>query len=283
MAIEPSILTIVLIILISFIVSAFGNLIGFGGGIFMVPILVTIFYYPLAIAVGSVMFSLIFSSLAATYFHRKGGHVDFKMGILLELPTMLGVVLGSFLLAYISAHRLEILFSVLVLLLGVSFWLKKEGSDQDSKSGLFYRMNQWRPSFLIENKAHHIAYRASIWMITFFGLMAGTLAGLFGIGGGFLKTPIMLKIFKMPVKIATATAMFMIIITSITGSASHYMQGHIVLSQAWPVLLGFTSGSIASHKLNIGINPEVIEKLIGLGLVLAALVMMANFVGAGAS
>jgi hypothetical protein len=37
------------------------------------------------------------------------------------------------------------------------------------------------------------------------------------------------------------------------------------------------------RKLNIGINPEVIEKLIGLGLVLAALVMMANFVGAGAN
>src|SRR5690606_32562078 len=116
-----------------------------GGGIFMVPILGTIFHYPLALAVGSAMFSLIFSSLMATYRLRRKGHVDFKMGILLEAPTMGGVILGSLLLSYISTAGLEILFSILVFILGLSFWLKKaKTGERYSKPDLFSRMNQWK-------------------------------------------------------------------------------------------------------------------------------------------
>jgi len=123
----------------------------------------------------------------------------------------------------------------------------------------------------------NLTYRASLWLILFFGLFAGTLAGLFGIGGGFLKTPIMLRVFKMPVKIATATALFMILITSITGSVSHFVQGHILLSHAWPVTIGFMGGAVAGNRLTPSIGDDVLERLIGLGLILAALVMFANF------
>ncbi|RQP17538.1 MAG: sulfite exporter TauE/SafE family protein [Parapedobacter sp.] len=275
---DPYIVTSLLIILIGFTVSSFGNLIGFGGGIFMVPILVTIFHYPLAIAVGSVMFSLIFSSLMATYRLRKEGHVDFKMGTLLEIPTMFGVILGSLLLSYLSTAGLEILFSVLVFILGLSFWLKKTTIEKASaKPDLFSRMNQWKPGLVIQHTKMNLTYRASLWLILFFGLSAGTLAGLFGIGGGFMKTPIMLKVFKMPVKVATATALFMILITSITGSISHYLQGHILFSHVWPVIIGFVGGAIAGNRLTPSVSDEVLERLIGLGLILAALVMFANF------
>lgn len=275
---DPYVVTSLLIVLIGFTVSSFGNLIGFGGGIFMVPILVTVFHYPLAIAVGSVMFSLIFSSLMATYRHRKEGHVDFKMGTLLEVPTMGGVILGSLLLSYLSTAGLEILFSVLVFVLGLSFWLKKAKTENASpKTDLFFRLNQWKPGWTVHHRTMNLTYRASFWLVLFFGLFAGTLAGLFGIGGGFLKTPIMLKVFKMPVKVATATALFMILITSITGSISHFVQGHILLSHAWPVTIGFVGGAIAGNRLTPSIGDDVLERLIGLGLILAALVMFANF------
>jgi len=274
----PYVITSLLVLLIGFMVSSFGNLIGFGGGIFMVPILVTVFHYPLSIAVGSVMFSLIFSSLMATYRLRKEGRIDFKMGILLEVPTMGGVIIGSLLLTYLSTAGLEILFSVLVFILGLSFWLKKTNpEDATSKRDLFYRMNQWKPGLVIQHKKTNVVYRASVGLILFFGLTAGTLAGLFGIGGGFLKTPIMLKVFKMPVKTATATALFMILTTSITGSVSHYLQGHIQLSYVWPVLLGFAGGALLGNRITPSASDEVLEKMIGLGLILASLVMFANF------
>jgi uncharacterized membrane protein YfcA len=137
-------------------------------------------------------------------------------------------------------------------------------------------MNKLKPRFIIKNKSHFVAYRASIWMVSFFGLLAGSLAGLFGIGGGFLKTPIMIKVFKMPVKIATATALFMIVITSTTGSISHYFQGNIDIEKAWPIILGFTLGAIAGQKMHVKANPKLIENLIGIGLIIAAAIMVFN-------
>ncbi len=273
-------LLLFLLIAISFLISIFGSIVGFGGGIFIVPILITIFHYKLDAAVGAAMISLIPSSLISTYLNRKNSNVDFKMGILLELPTIVGVVLGSMLLTYISAKRLEILFALMVLFLGLSFFVKLKKRD-NQEMGVFYRLNKLKPRFVIKNTAHFAAYRVSLYMVFVFGILSGTLAGLFGVGGGFMKTPIMLKVFKIPAKIAAATALFMIVITSITGSISHYIQGHIYLEKAWPIMLGFAIGAIVGHKLNTRIKSKTLEKMIGFSLILAALIMMSNFIITG--
>ncbi|MBX2941303.1 MAG: sulfite exporter TauE/SafE family protein [Cyclobacteriaceae bacterium] len=267
-------LFIPLLIIISLLISLFGSIVGFGGGIFIVPILITFFNYPLDAAVGATMVSLIPAAFMSTYFNQKEGNVDFKMGILLELPTMVGVVLGSILLSYISAQRLEIVFAMMVFIIGLSFFITPKKKDQNLR--MFYKLNKLKPRFIIKNEKKNVAYRASLYMISFFGLLAGTLAGLFGMGGGFMKTPVMIKVFRMPAKIATSTALFMIFITSITGSISHYYQGHIYFEKAWPVMLGFTMGAIVGHRMNTHIKVETLEKLIGVALTLAAMVMLFN-------
>ena len=272
---ETEIIITLILILISFTISMFGSVVGFGGGIFMVPILITVFSYPLTTAVGSVMISLLPSSLISTFLNRKEGYVDFKMGVLLEVPTIFGVFIGVLLLSYISAKHLEIIFAVLVLLLGFSFFINQKNKKSQ---GFFYRLNKLKPRYIIKNRSNHVAYRFSAWMVFVFGLMAGTLAGLFGIGGGLLKTPIMLKVFRMPAKIATATALFMIVITSTTGSISHYALDHIHLQSAWPIMFGFAAGALGGQQLNLKIKNSTLEKLIGMGLVLAGLVMMSNFI-----
>lgn len=268
------IFSISLLVLISMLIGSVGTLVGFGGGIFMVPILVSVFHYPLALAVGSVMLGLVPSSIVSTVLSSRAGNVDFKMGILLEIPTILGVLLGSSLLTWIPANQAEWVFSILIFVLGVSFLLRKKQKKRDSKS-VFDSWNQIPPKFLVKGREKGVMYPVSVWMLAFFGMAAGILAGLFGIGGGFLKTPIMIRVFKIPARISAATALFMIVITSITGSASHYLQGHMTLSNSWPVALGFTLGALLGRKLDLKMPEATLEKLIGLSLVLAALVMVA--------
>lgn len=267
----------IILICISLLISLFGSVVGFGGSIFMVPILITFFHFELDVAVGTAMVSLVPSSLISTYLNRKEGNVDFRMGVLLELPTMGGVVLGSLLLSYIAARNLEVLFVLMVLILGLSFFIKSK-KEKPKEAGVFYRLNKLKPRFVIRNKMNSVAYRASLYMVLIFGLLSGAIAGLFGVGGGFLKTPIMLKVFKIPAKIAAGTALFMIVVTSITGSVSHYIQDNIYFYKAWPVLVGFAFGALFGHKINNRIKSKNLEKLIGFALVTAAAVMMINFV-----
>jgi len=274
---QETIIVDLLIIAIGIIISLYGSIVGFGGGIFMIPVLVTVFRYDLPIAVGAMMVALLPSSLVSTFLHRKEGNVDFRVGLLLEAPTVIGVILGSFLLSYISAKRLEVVFALMVVVLGLTF-LKRKTQNKSKKSGIFYKLNKTKPKLIVKNHVHHLAYRISVWVVLFFGLLAGSLAGLFGIGGGFLQTPIMIKGFNMPVKVAAATSLFIIVITSITGIVSHYMQGNILLQSAWPIALGFTIGAVVGHKVNLNMKDEFVEKLIGTGLILAGLIMVSKFV-----
>lgn len=270
-------LVLILLIVISAVISLYGSLVGFGGGIFMVPILITFFNYPLHLAVGTCMISLVGSALISTYFNRKNSFVDFKMGTLLEIPTMIGVIGGSLLLTYIAADKLEYLFAAMVFFLGLSFFVKFS-KKHENKMNFFGRLNMLRPRMVIKNHKNFVAYRVSVVMLIFFGSISGILAGMFGVGGGFMKTPIMLKVFKIPPKIATATALFMIVITSITGSVSHYLQGHIEFNKSWPVILGFALGAFGGKKINTHLKDKTLEKMIGGGLLIAAVVMTANFV-----
>ena len=273
----PPELIIVLLIVISLIISLYGSLVGFGGGIFMVPILITFFNYPLNLAVGTCMVSLVGSAFISTYFNRKNSFVDFKIGTLLEVPTMIGVIAGSLLLSYIAADKLEYLFAAMVFFLGLSFFVKFN-KNNENKVGFFGKLNKLKPRMVIKNHKNFVAYRVSVVMLIFFGSVSGILAGLFGVGGGFMKTPIMLKVFKIPPKIATATALFMIVITSITGSISHYLQGHIDFNKSWPVILGFALGAFAGKKINTHLKDKTLENMIGGGLLVAAVVMTANFI-----
>ncbi|HLS30877.1 MAG TPA: sulfite exporter TauE/SafE family protein [Flavobacteriaceae bacterium] len=273
-----------LLVLIGLLISLYGSIVGFGGGIFMVPILVSVFGYGLDVAAGTAMISLVPSSIISTYLNRKKGQVDFKMGILLEVPTIAGVVLGSLILTYFSATGkllyLEVFFALMILVLGSTFFIGKD-TDKPKKEGFFYKLNKQKPALVIKNHLNFVAYRISLVMALFFGLVSGALAGLFGVGGGFMKTPIMLKVFKIPVKIAAATALFMIVITSISGSIMHGLQGHILIAKAWPVALGFTLGAIIGYKVNTHLNEAFLEKLIGVSLVSAGLMMILKFVVIG--
>ncbi len=275
-----SILTICSLIAISFLISLFGSIVGFGGGLFIVPLLVTLFHFNLGDAVGAVMISLIPSSAISTYLNSGKNSVDFKVGILLELPTIVGVILGSLFMAYITAKSIEVIFAFIVIILGLSFLVKFKPKKQskNNKESLVSRINQMKPEITIKDENNKIKYHINLLLLVFFGLTSGSLAGLFGVGGGFLKTPIMIKAFKIPPKTAAATALFMIIITSITGSISYAIQGHIHLEYAWPIMLGFAGGAIFGHKLTLKTKDKTLEIMIGVALIMAGMVMTYNFV-----
>ena len=60
------------------------------------------------------------------------------------------------------------------------------------------------------------------------GLIAGLASGLFGIGGGLLVVPIMTLILAIPIHIAAATSLFMMVATSSVNTVVHASIGNIL-------------------------------------------------------
>jgi uncharacterized protein len=261
---------IILLFVISALVSSFGTLVGFGGGVFMVPILVIVFKIPINIAVGSVIFALFPAAVISSYFNIKEKKVDYRAGITLEIPTMVGTVIGALLTKILPLKLVEIGFSIIIFLVGI-FNVKTAGDVEqvNRKESIFYKLNSIGPGIIRRTK--YGAYKMSFLLSGLFGMVSGIIAGFLGIGGGFMKTPIMVNVFNLHPEVATSTALFMIVFTSLTGSISHYILGNIHFTYASPIVLGFIVGAFAGNFWGIKIKGKSLKIYIGVGLILAAL------------
>ncbi|WP_062228862.1 sulfite exporter TauE/SafE family protein [Aureimonas frigidaquae] len=75
------------------------------------------------------------------------------------------------------------------------------------------------------------------------GAAVGFLSGLFGVGGGFLITPLLI-FYNIPPAIAVATGANQVIASSFSGALAHYRRGTVDLKLGLMLLLGGALGSV---------------------------------------
>ena len=74
------------------------------------------------------------------------------------------------------------------------------------------------------------------------GAAVGFLSGMFGVGGGFLITPLLI-FYNIPPAIAVATGANQVIASSISGAIAHFKRGTIDFKLGWVLLAGGVVGS----------------------------------------
>jgi uncharacterized protein len=74
------------------------------------------------------------------------------------------------------------------------------------------------------------------------GLAVGVLSGLFGIGGGFIVTPLLIFL-GVPAPIAVGTGAAQVAASSVSGAVSHWTRKTIDFKMAWILLVGGLFGS----------------------------------------
>ena len=73
------------------------------------------------------------------------------------------------------------------------------------------------------------------------GLAVGLLSGLFGVGGGFLMTPLLMMV-GIPPTIAAATDANQIVAASASGTISHWRLGNVDFKMGLYLLIGGFAG-----------------------------------------
>ena len=81
------------------------------------------------------------------------------------------------------------------------------------------------------------------------GFIIGILAGIFGVGGGFLLVPLMNILLGIPIEIAAGSATCYIIGTSTTGAIKHFHRGNIEIKAAIYISLGSMFGAVFGDML----------------------------------
>jgi hypothetical protein len=83
------------------------------------------------------------------------------------------------------------------------------------------------------------------------GLLVGLLSGLFGVGGGFLMTPL-LMMAGIPPTVAAATDANQIVAASATGTLAHWRLGNVDFKMGFLLLVGgFTGGALGVQLIKV--------------------------------
>lgn len=82
----------------------------------------------------------------------------------------------------------------------------------------------------------------SVFLLLGMGGAVGFLSGLFGVGGGFLMTPLLIFI-GIPPAVAVGTEANQIVASSVSGVLAHWRRGNVDLKMGFVLLLGGFAGS----------------------------------------
>ena len=80
------------------------------------------------------------------------------------------------------------------------------------------------------------------------GLVVGLLSGLFGVGGGFLMTPLLIM-FGIPSTVAAATDSNQIVAASVSGTYAHWKVGNVDFKMGLYLLVGGFLGGLVGVEL----------------------------------
>ena len=85
-------------------------------------------------------------------------------------------------------------------------------------------------------------------LIVALGALVGVLSGLFGVGGGFLTTPLLI-FYGIPPTVAVASATTQITGSSVSGAIAHWRRGGVDLKMGLVMIGGGVLGSLAGAAL----------------------------------
>ncbi len=256
----------VLIFLLAIVTSAISVVVGLGGGLLLIPLIVLIFDLPLKHVAGTMLFAMVPYTLVAIYRNRQHGYVNFKIGLTMEMGSVTGVMVGAHFSALLPDLELKILFVLVVLYLMVTLRIPNN-SPYNYVARLFRLFNHLPPygRFRISKET---TQQLSITALFLVGFLAGVFSGMLGIGGGFLKTPVLLVGVNLPPKMAVGTSLFMIFITGSAGAFTHALLDHI----NFHIGLTITAGMIIGAYLGTGVFRRLPEQRIKTYIFFAMLV-----------
>ncbi len=98
---------------------------GVGGGFIRMPALIYLIGCPTAIAVGTDLFSVLFSGAYGCFTYGIKGRVEIVAAILMLIGASIGAQIGVTAVKYVRGYGIRLLFAIMILLAGLSVALKQ--------------------------------------------------------------------------------------------------------------------------------------------------------------
>ncbi|MBF0259359.1 MAG: sulfite exporter TauE/SafE family protein [Desulfamplus sp.] len=241
-------------------VGIIGGFFGMGGAWMVTPGL-NILGFPMAFAIGTDIAHMAGKSLISTMRHGKFGNVDYKLGMIMLVGTIVGFEVGAQMIMWLERlGNVEFVVRTLYLvLLGLIAWMvfadvaKKMRKDRESLArgeavDVLSTGIEWHKALHKIKIAPMIHFEAAgitctAWLPIIISFLTGWIAGILGIGGGLIRMPALIYLVGCPTHVAVGTDLFEVMISGLYGAFTYTMKGRTELVAAVIMLVGAAIGA----------------------------------------
>lgn len=296
------------LLLVGLVTGLISAILGIGGGLLMVPILTYWGAVPIQ-ATATSSLAILVGAGSGTFYNWRTGQLPLISVIALSVPAMLSSVIGVTLATLLPDQGLLLSFATLqvVAIFMIDFKRKLQKPAEDShpfKDLLLESTDAKRPAgdinSLDSNKNEEILVidpnellrstvetdstdpellpstvppqsQGLLWIQSGgIGVLAGILAGLFGVGGGIVMVPLQMLFLGQGIKASVRISLGAICLISVSTVTQHALQGNVLWSEGLLLGLGTLGGAQLGARLLIKLPEEVIRQLFtGLLLLMA--------------
>ena len=219
-----------------------GALLGIGGGVFLVPFLNLGLNFPFTVAAAISLTTVIATSSSVSAGRTGQQLINIRLGMVLEVATAAGSLLGGVTAQMIAQSALQKLFGLVTSIVAVMMLgrLNRRNVSLDPSvdpgmlGGRYYE----------DESGGMVTYRVKrLPAALAASFIAGNVSSLLGIGGGVIKVPVLNAWCGVPLRAAAATSAFMIGVTATAGAVIYYGHGQLVPALAAAAVLGVQLGS----------------------------------------
>jgi uncharacterized protein len=241
-------------------VGIIGGFFGMGGAWMVTPGL-NILGFPMAFAIGTDIAHMAGKSLISTMRHGKFGNVDYKLGLIMLVGTVVGFEVGAQMVMWLEriGSVEKVVRWIYIALLGGIAWMvfhdvAKRAAKERAAAAKGEKLEagatgvEWHKTLhkikippMVHLKEAGIV--CSAWLPIFVSFLTGWLAGILGIGGGLIRMPALIYMIGCPTHVAVGTDLFEVAISGLYGALTYTYKGRTELVAAMVMLVGAAMGA----------------------------------------
>ena len=250
-----------------------GALFGLGGGIIFVPVLTILYGLDATAAAAASLVGIVATSTGSATGYVKKGLSNIRLGMMMEITTTIGAIVGAIIATYLENWILLIIFSMVMLYSGAKMAMSPEKIIEDNAENSRMTFSYSDPVSGVSDQRYTVKNcRSGMGLCT----LAGAVSSMTGVGGGAIKVPLMNIYMHVPTKVASATSSYMIGITAFSGAIIYFIRGSIDLQIAATVAVGAYIGAVLGTRISAKVHAKEIRKYMSVVFFAIAVIMLAK-------
>ena len=210
---------------------------GVGSATAIVPLLV-ILGEEINNAKNAGLFVNVLSSSSSIHHHHARGHMEWSTALTVAIPAFFLAPSGAILSQYMSHKLLLGIFAAFLIYSGTMLLTKKSGDVEQKTPGKI--------------------------VLGAIGALSGFFAGMLGIGGGSLVSPLLAHLGMDAKRIARITPLT-VFLSSLSGFLTYTLMGHfdiyLLAAVSIPAIIG---GYAGAHIMHSRLSPRQVKAIIGI-------------------